>query len=154
VLDVATGVVNGIVASAISAVDTDLGILLTYSGTSYAGLPQPMAEVYGTLPTSVTTWNAIRVTAGSNGAFVTGSIVAPVDGSEVPVTFVPEMSGGIVVTDSNGGNLVVPFHKVPIAGEVDAAQLINYPPDASSRLWLMNALSTASGGKFIFGEVY
>jgi hypothetical protein len=154
VLDVATGVTNGIVVSAITSVDTDLGFLLTYSGTGYAGLPQPMASVYGTLPTSTTTWNAIRVTGGSNGAFVTGSIIQPTDGSETPLTFINEINGGTVVTDTNGNNIVVPFDKLPIGGEVDAYKIINWPADPSLRIWLMQSLSTVSGGKFTFGEIY
>jgi hypothetical protein len=62
-LDTATGVSGGIVASAISATDTDLGFKLTYSGTGYAGLPQAVAEV-ATLPTSSTSWNVVHTTVG------------------------------------------------------------------------------------------
>ncbi len=153
VLDAATGVSGGIVATAISAVDTDLGFKLTYSGTGYAGLPQPMASVT-TLPTSSTSWSVSRTTTGAQGAFVTQSLIQPTDGSETPLTFIGEADGGIQVTDVNGGNIVVPFHRLPVAGEVDAAQLVNWPADASLRLWLMAALSTASGGKFVFSEKY
>ncbi len=155
VLDVATGVANGIVVSAISAVDPDLGFVLTYSGTGYAGLPQPMASVYGTLPTSSTTWNAVRVTAGASGAFVTGSLIQPTDGSQNALTFINENDGGVLVTDITGADIVVPFHRMPTSGEVDAAQLVNWPADPSLRLALMAQLSTASGGKFIFvDQVY
>ena len=154
VLDVATGVANGIVVSAISATDMDLGFQLTYSGTGYAGLPQPMAAVIGTLPTSSTTWTISRVTTGSNGAFVAGSLIQPSDGSETPLTFVGESDGGTLVTDMFGANIIVPFSRMPISGVVDAGQLVNWPADSSLQTWLMNQLSTASGGKFVFGEVY
>ena len=63
-LDTATGVSGGIVATAIASVDTDLGFVLTFSGTGYAGLPQAMVRVDGTLPTSTTGWNVVRTTAG------------------------------------------------------------------------------------------
>ncbi len=151
VLDVATGVSGGIVASAISAVDTDLGFNLTYSGTGFAGLPQPLAAVT-VLPTSSTTWTISRTATGVSGAFASGSFIQPADGSETPLTFIGEADGGVQVTDVNGTSIVVPFHRLPVAGEVDAAQLVNWPADPSLRLWLMAALSTASGGKFIFGD--
>jgi hypothetical protein len=52
-LDTATGVVGGIVASAIPATDTDLGIRLTYSGVGYAGKAWTKAIV-AVFPTSST----------------------------------------------------------------------------------------------------
>jgi hypothetical protein len=152
VLDVATGVASGIVVSAIPAVDPDLGFILTYSGAGYAGLPQPMAAVTGTLPTSSTTWTISRTATGSNGAFVTGSLIQPADGSENPLTFINENDGGVLVTDITGADIVVPFHRLPTAGDVDAVQLVNWPADPSLRLWLMAQLSTNSGGKFIFDD--
>jgi hypothetical protein len=153
-LDAATGVSGGIVATAITAVDTDLGFVLTFSGTGYAGLPQPFRVTVETLPTSSTSANVVLTTAGVDGRFVTGSLIQPVDGSETPLTFIGEVDGGILVTDSNGTSLTVPFHRMPIAGTVDPAQLVNWPADASTRIWLRQALSTASGGKFVFGDVY
>jgi len=150
-LDTATGVVGGIVATAISAVDTDLGFNLTFSGTGYAGRTHNLVSI-ATKPTSVTATAVSRTTTGASGAFVSGSFIQPTDGSETPLTFIGEESGGIVVTDTIGNNLVVPFSRLPIAGEVDAAQLINWPSDASLRTWLLGQLSTASGGKFIFGD--
>lgn len=151
VLDVATGVANGIVVSAISAVDTDLGFVLTYSGVGYAGLPQPMAEVTGTMPTSSTTWNSIRTTTGVDGRFVTGSLIQPVDGSETPLSFLPDWDAGIKVTDDLGASVAtIDFPKMPTAGEVDASQLVNFPADTSTRTWLEGQLSNAYGGKFTF----
>ena len=152
-LDTATGVVNGIVASAISAVDTDLGFVLTFSGTGYAGLSWPLVSV-NTLFTSNTGANVVRTTTGVDGRFVTGSFIQPHDGCETPLTMIGEIDGGCVVTDINGANIVVPFDRLPVGGEVDAAQLVNWPADASLQAWLMSQLSTASGGKFVFSENY
>jgi hypothetical protein len=81
-----------------------------------------------------------------------------VDGSEVPLTLTPDWDSGIKVTDSNGASVsVVDFAKFPTGGEIDCAQIINYPADASTRTWLQQQLSTQSGGKFSFagtGGVY
>jgi hypothetical protein len=153
VLDVATGVAGGIVVSAIPATDTDLGFILTYSGTGYAGLTQPTASVL-VLPTSSTTWTIARTNTGGSGAFVTGSLIGAGDGSENPLTFIGEVDGGILVTDSAGNSLVVPYHRLPVAGEVDGAQLIPWSADTGIQTWIMNQLSTASGGKFVFGNIY
>ncbi len=157
VLDVASGVANGIVATAISATDTDLGFVLTFSGTGYAALPQPLVTVE-TLMTSTTSAQVTSTTAGVDGRFVTGSLIQPVDGSEVPLTLTPDWDSGIKVTDSNGVSVsVVDFAKFPTGGEIDCAQIINYPADASTRTWLQTQLSTLSGGKFSFsgtGGIY
>jgi hypothetical protein len=154
-LDTATGVSSGIVVTAIPATDADLGFILTYSGAGYAGLPQPVAQVVGTLPTSSTSANVVTNTAGVDGRFVTKSIIAPVDGSQVPLAFITDWSPGIKVTDSAGVSIgtVVDMSKFPIAGQVDIAQMINWPADTSLALWLEQQLSTAQGGKFIFGGV-
>lgn len=60
-LDTATGVVGGIVATAIAGVDPDSGIRLTYSGTGYAGLAWSKASVH-TYPTTSTlaTYTPVR----------------------------------------------------------------------------------------------
>ena len=127
-------------------------IALTFSGAGYAGLPQPLVVV-GTNELTGGTVSVSRTTAGVNGAFVSGSFIQPVDGSEFPITFVGEVDGGILVTDMFGNNIVVPFPRLPVAGEVDAARLVNWPADTSLQTWLMGQLSTASGGKFVFGDV-
>jgi hypothetical protein len=155
VLDVASGVANGIVVTAIPAVDTDLGFILTFSGTGYAGLPANGLVTVETLPTSSTAATVVRNTTGASGAFVTKSIIAPTDGSENPLTFVSDWSPGIKVTDDTGASISsdVELSLLPIAGEVDVAQMINFPLDASLITWLEQQLSTAQGGKFTFGGV-
>lgn len=72
-LDTASGVVGGIVATAIAGVDTDSGIRLTYSGTGYAGKSWSKASVH-TYPTTSTlaTYTPVRtpgceITIGDRG---------------------------------------------------------------------------------------
>lgn len=66
-LDAATGVVGGIVATAIPATDTDLGIRLTYSGAGYSGRTWTAATV-NTFPTSSTIATYSNITAGGGAS--------------------------------------------------------------------------------------
>ena len=156
-LDVATGVTGGIVATG-AAPDTTL--ILTFSGTGYAGLPQPTEMVsVETLPTSSTSYSVARTTTGVDGRFVTGSIIQPVDGSETPLSLLADWNAGIKMTDDAGASVSgnVDWPNFPTGGELDCAQIVNYPADTASRTWLQQQLSTLSGGKFTFngtGGVY
>lgn len=148
-LDTATGVTGGIVATAISATDTDLGFTLTYSGTGYAGLSWPEAEV-AVLPTSSTSWFTAPRTTAVNGAFVTLSLVQPTDGSETPRTVIPD-GYGLVIPDTDAD---INFPMIPVAGTLDTAQIIDYPSDSALKTWLKQQLSTLAGGKWIFSDEF
>lgn len=145
-LDTATGVVGGIVATAISATDTDLGFTLTYSGTGYAGLSWPEAEV-AVLPTSSTSWFVAPRTTAVDGRFVTASMIQPTDGSESPRSFLP--SGWELPLPADGTS-DIPFPQPPIAGSVISANLLPYPADTSLREWIRTQLK--SYGRFTFVE--
>lgn len=152
-LDTATGVVGGIVATAIAATDTDLGFVLTYSGTGYAGKTWTAAQV-ALFPTSTTYAVYTRTTAAVNGAFIAGSWVGPTDGSQVPLTLLPD-GPAIPVADSvnTGGVSPIQFPQLPIAAIIDTAYLIDYPTDTGFRTWLrqtMNGLSI--GCNFTFND--
>lgn len=146
-LDTATGVVGGIVATAIAATDTDLGFVLTYSGTGYAGNTWALAEVH-TLFTSNTGSNVVRTTTGVDGRFVTASYVQPTDGSETIRSFLPD--GWEVNVPLDGTD--APIDKLPIAGNVDMSQLLPWPADASLKQWVRDALNTY--GKFVDSSKY
>lgn len=153
-LDTATGVAGGLVATAIPATDTDLGFVVTFAGTGYAGLTGPttggswpLIEVH-TLFTSNTGANVVRTTSGVTGAFVTDSLIQPTDGSETILTFVPDGYGIMIPEDGSD----VPFPAIPYAGVLDASRLMDYPADASTRIWIKEALSTLRRGKFVFDE--
>ncbi len=148
-LDTATGVVGGIVATAIAATDTDLGFVLTYSGTGYAGNTWALAQV-DTMFTSNTGANVVRTTTGVAGAFAAGSLVGQADGSQTPLTFIPGPYPKNV-TDNLGNIAKVEFPHFPVAGQIDETRLIGYDAmDASLKLWVKAAISTYLGGKFIF----
>lgn len=126
-LDTATGVSGGIVASAIPATDTDLGIRLTYSGTGYAGKTWALAQV-ALLPTTSTNWNSTIVTAAVQGAFASGVAIQPTDGSEVLLGCVPD-GHGWKVTDDTGANEDQDLKGLIIGGYVDESQFRNWPTD-------------------------
>ncbi len=144
-LDTATGVVGGIVATAISAVDTDLGFILTYAGTGYAGLPWTKSQV-ALLPTSSTLSTVFISTVAVNGAFAAGSVVSEV-GYDIPNTIVKEPPAPINETGSN-----VDWPRIPMAGDVLVSAIIDYPTDSGLKTWYKDHMSTLSGPKFIFSD--
>lgn len=148
-LDTATGVTNGIVATAIAATDTDLGFVLTYSGTGYAGNTWALAEVH-TLFTSNTGANVVRTTTGVDGRFVTASLIQPTDGSEAPLSVIPDGYGIQIPSDSSDAD----WPLIPIAGVIDFAQLLPLAADTSLKAWVRSQLSSVPGGKFTFSDLY
>lgn len=95
-------------------------------------------------------WAAVHTTTGVDGRFVTLSLVQPTDGSETPLSFIPDGYGYVVPDDSSD----VPFPLIPAAGTVDVANIIDYPSDASLKTWLKQSVSTLTGGKWIFSDVF
>ena len=86
----------------------------------------------------------------SSGAFVSGSLIGSTDGSQVPLTFIPNGTP-IVVTDYDGNNMDVEFAEMPIDCVVDETQILPvWPTDTGLQNFIKNSLSTTSGGKFIF----
>lgn len=66
-LDSVLGVSGAIVATAIAATDTDLGFVLTFSGTGYSGIAHALVSVDTAALTSVTSCAVTRTTAGGLG---------------------------------------------------------------------------------------
>lgn len=127
---------------------------LTFSGTGYAALPQTMAEVDITTDmTALATLSVTRTTTGVDGRFVSGSLVQPADGSETILTFMPD-GFPTQVSDIDGTVVDTELPKMPIAGEVDGPQLLNWPSDTALQTYVMNALSNSPNGKFSFANAY
>jgi len=81
-----------------------------------------------------------RTATGVNGDFVVGSLIQPVDGSQTVRCIINDGSG-IKVTDEDGVSLAaVPFPDPVIGGVVDVNGIVNYPADASLRIWLKAAI--------------
>ena len=98
------------------------------------------------------TTGVITVTAIAN-PFVSGSFVQPTDGSETPLTFIPD-GYGLKCTDNDSLSIDIPFPEVPIGGMIESSQLINWPSDTSLRAWIMSRLNDIAGGTFRFDHVF
>lgn len=128
-------------------------VAATFSGTGYANLPQVLIAVDSDALTAGSV-SVTRTTAGVDGRFVAGSFVGGTDGSQVPNTIIPD-GYGILVTDSDFSTRQdTQFQQFPIAGVLIASQIINWPTDTGLQNFIMNNLSTASSGKFIFDTNY
>jgi len=140
---------------AAAAVVTELVRRVGASGTFKLTGP-PSAG--GTVVTETVTYSAasgtsITCTALVN-AFVAGSFIQPTDGSEDPVTVVPD-GWGIQCTDvDRTTNLDVEFPQFPIAGIIESAQLVNWPSDTALREWIIGNMDMQGAGKFTFDNLY
>lgn len=144
-LDTSTGVVGGIVATAIAATDTDLGFTLTYSGTGYAGKTWEPAKVV-VYPTSSTSHVNEPVTVATNGAFVAGSVVSSITNYLTPVTMIDEGNGLYVPTDDTDTD----FPRIPMAGAIVTSRLPYWPSDTGLADWIKSKMDAVGGNKFVF----
>lgn len=129
------------------------------SGTGYVIGP-PTAN--GVVATTALTYSAVDVTTGiitctSLGVNkVAGSFVCADDGSQVPITFIPDQfaggGAGIQVVDAFGASVSsVDFPALPIWGIVDATQFLPaWPTDTSLQAYITSNLSSSGGGKYTF----
>lgn len=154
-LDLAFGAANVVVVSAQSATDTDSALVFTYSGTTVAGTPvvdgsgTAKLPIVTTLPTSSTSYTVARTTSGVDGRFVTASFVGDTDGSQAPVTFMPD---GWEVPLPADGTSDIPFPQLPFRGNINGASLLPWPADASLKAFVRSSLNT--NGSFVFSEKY
>lgn len=149
-LDLSTGVSGGIVATAASATDTDLGFVLTFSGTGFAGKPHDLVTVT-TLPTSSTSSTVTRTTAGVAGAFAAGSLIQPTDGSETPVTVLTNEMGVDVVSSLDNTSIDQPLCPYLVGGDLISANIVNLTEgDASVQAWLKAQLRAI--GRYTFNN--
>lgn len=112
----------------------------------------------GPIISEVVTYSAISgvnitVTAIANN-FIAGSFVQPTDGSEDPLTFVPNGTP-IMSTDFDGTSVDQEFGEVPIGCIIDSSMLLPaWPSDAALQAWIVSRLNRAGGGKFTFSHIY
>lgn len=112
----------------------------------------------GTLQTETVTYSAgattnLTVTAIVNN-YIAGSFLLPTDGSEDPLTFIPN-GWPIQSVDYDGANLDVEFGEVPIGCTIDGTQLLPvWPTDASLQQWIISRLDRQGGGKYVFSQIF
>ena len=107
-----------------------------------------------TVTYSATSATSFTVTAILN-AYIAGSFIQPTDGSETPVTFLPDWDYGLRVLDQDGTSITaVDYPKMPVEGIVDSSQLINWPTDTSLQDWIVTRLNDNAGGQYVFDHRY
>ncbi len=112
----------------------------------------------GTVATETVTYASLVVATGVItctailNAYIIGSFVQPTDGSELPMTFIPD-GYGMNTLDEFGAISNIPFPEMPITGAIVSSQLLNWPSDTSLQQWLMARLNGVAGGQFVF-DVY
>ena len=124
---------------------------LTYVGPpSAAGTVAVLSSISFS---AINTSTGVITTSTLGANLVNGSLVCDTDGSHVPVTVIPD-GYPVVVTDETATSIDVMFKRIPIGGFLDTTKILNYPADSSTKTWVRTNLSTVSGGKFTFSDVF
>lgn len=137
-----------------AAVVTEIARRIGASGT-FKIIGPPTAA--GTVATETVTYSAIAsattITITATSAdFAAGSIIAPGDGSETPVTFVTEQAG-IAVNDTSGTNIDGSLGRFLLRADLIAKMIVNLTEaDASVQTWIKDQLNgvASSRAKFSF----
>jgi hypothetical protein len=132
-----------------AAVVTEISRRIGASGTFKIVGPPTAA---GTVATETVTYSGIAsattITITATSAdFAAGSLICPTDGSETPVTILPN-GFPIRVTDADGTAIDQELGQRLCGGLVDSSQIINWSSDTSVRAYLVSALKDA--GNFVF----
>lgn len=166
-LDLASGVTNGVVASSAGSAapfgTSAIALVLTFSGTGYAALPQTLVRVVDTI-TSSTCMTVTRTTAGQDGRFVVGSLVGPTDGSQTPIAVIGK-EDGISVVDRFGASYNAAIAELLMGGALYTNNLTGYlgvglapsvagtGVDASLKTWIKACLQAASPA-WVFDDTF
>lgn len=122
-------------------------------GTSGTFTLKSAATAGGTLTSDTVTFSAVNTSTGvvtitNIGANrITGSVVTAADGSEVPLTVIPDGYG--IEVPTSGAD--VDFPHILTEADLDVAKIIDYPADATLKAWLKAGLRTA-GGAWSFSD--
>jgi hypothetical protein len=145
---------GGLTLSVAAAVAVAINLRVGSSGTlTIAGPP----SANGVVAEETVTYSAINTTTGDitisalSNSFVAGSFVRANDGSEDPLTVIPD-GWGVNMFDVDGSTAIdQPLERYPIAGVLIAANLLPaWPSDTSLRNWLLSMLDRGAGGpKFV-----
>lgn len=134
-----------------AAVVTEIQRRIGASGTFKITGPPTAA---GTVATETVTYSAIAssttITITATSAdFAAGSLITPTDGSETPLTVVPN-GYPIRVVDEDLENIDVPFAQLPVGGIIDSSQLRSWSSDASVKAYIVGLLDK----RFTFDHLY
>lgn len=111
------------------------------------------ATAAGTLTSDTVTYSAVNtgtgvVTITNIGANrISGSVLTAADGSEVPLTVIPDGYG--IEVPTSGAD--VDFPHILTEADLDVAKILDYPADATLKTWLKTAMRSA-GGVWTFSD--
>lgn len=115
------------------------------------------ASSNSTAQSETITYSAINTTTGvvtistTTNTYEIGSFIGPVDGSQVPMTFIADGFGLYMLDPQTGvANANIQWPQLPIAGTIFSSNLINWPTDTTLQNFIISNLNAASGGQFIF----
>ncbi|HQU42145.1 MAG TPA: hypothetical protein PK867_05010 [Pirellulales bacterium] len=129
--------------------------VLTFSGTGYAALAQPLCQVDPSSATGPTSSTIVRTTAGQDGRFIAGSLVCPTDGSQTPIAVLGK-EDGVNVVDRFGASYSAAIGELLVGGALYTASIPGYlgigtapsvpgaGADASIQSWIKAGLQAAS----------
>ena len=148
-VDAALEALSNVGASGVAAVYSDPTLTLTFAANLGPVHVRVLADTTNDGGVFEGGWAAVHTTTGVDGRFVTGSLIADTDGSDVPLTFVPDGWERLLPTDSTDSYAP----RVPVAGNVDMSQFLPYwPADASLKQYIRDKLNTF--GKFVDTSKY
>lgn len=87
---------------------------------------------------------------------VSGSLIATNDGSQVPITVIPD-GWPMKVVDALGVSTDIEFAKLPIGGTIEEANVLPFALaslDSSIRTYIITSMNAAGGGQWIFDGLY
>lgn len=98
-----------------------------------------------------------QTVVGVDGRFRVGSVVSQADGTQTPVTFLPDgWCTDMTVNDGSGTSIAqLEFPRLPVSGQINSSQLLGYSVmDAPLQTWVKEKLSTLVGGKYVFNDTF
>ena len=114
----------------------------------------------GTVATEVVTYSAVNTSTGVitcsalSAAVVVASLIQPTDGSETIITLLCE-TDGLQIVDQTHTNRVDVFCGTLLAGggTINTGMIVNYPSDASLKIYLKSALKATCPGVTFLDDI-
>lgn len=108
-----------------------------------------------TVTYSAASGTTITTTATVN-AFVSGAFIGPVDGSQVPLSFIDDWDYPLLVVDQTGVSISnVDYPRVPVSGIINSLQILPvWPTDTGLQNWIKANLNGLDGGQYVFSDRY
>lgn len=140
-VDAALEALTNVGAGNVVAVYADPTLTLTFAATLGPVHVRVLADTTNDGGVFEGGWAAVHTTTGVDGRFVAGSIIGGTDGSQTPLSFIPDGYGVFVPDDGNGTTVDFPWN-IPIRGVLTGSQLLPWPSDTSLKAWVRSSLRT------------